>query len=162
VLVADLYDARYHALDQASIRAELRDPFGTSRDVTFQEELANPGTYTAPFVPRDEGVYEVSVSVDRNGTSVGTATHSFLVRSSRKEFHDATLKRSFLESIAQANAGVYYDAREASAIAPALRTRRTSSSVYRSEYLWDMPLLFGVVLVLLTAEWLYRRRKGLP
>jgi hypothetical protein len=43
-----------------------------------------------------------------------------------------------------------------------LRSRRTSTSIYTIDYLWDVPFLFGLVLVLLSAEWIWRRRKGLP
>jgi hypothetical protein len=87
---------------------------------------------------------------------------SFLVRPSRKEYYDATLKRGFLEGLAQANNGFYYAPAAVSDIAGNLRDRRTSTSVYHAEYLWDMPLILGLILLLLSAEWYYRRRKGLP
>ncbi len=40
--------------------------------------------------------------------------------------------------------------------------RKTSTSVFRTEYIWDMPLLFILAIIILAFEWFYRRRKGLP
>ena len=87
---------------------------------------------------------------------------SFLVQPSGLEFRDATLKREFLQRLADASGGAYYSLDDAADIPMNLRGRRTSTSIYRAEYLWDMPFLWGLVLLLLSAEWVYRRRKGLP
>jgi hypothetical protein len=84
------------------------------------------------------------------------------VQASRKEFHDATLKRDFLTHLVQTNQGVYYQPGEIEQLPNNLRGRRTSTSIYHAEYLWDMPAIWGLVLLLLSAEWIYRRRKGLP
>lgn len=156
------YDARFGPLAAADVRGLLTDPFGTTREVTFQEDLAQAGTYTALVVPQDEGLYQLDVSAATPEGEVGRHTQHFVVRPSRQEYYDATLKRAALEHLAGTSGGVYYEPSDAGEIPANLRGRRTSTSVYRAEYLWDMPLLFGLVLVLLSAEWIYRRRKGLP
>ncbi len=161
-MTVNVYDARYLPLGGALVQGLLTDPFGSVREVAFQEELTRAGTFTAPFVPQDEGVYELTVTAQADAGTVGSQTQTFLVRPSRKEFYDATLKRAFLEGLATANGGFYYAPTEAEAIPVNLRSRRTSTSIFRAEYLWDMPFLFGLVILLLSAEWIYRRRKGLP
>lgn len=161
-LSVNLFDKRYIPVERAEVRATVVDPFGSVREITFQPELTEAGTYTATFVPQEEGVYAIDVRAEVDGQVLGTQTEGFLVRPSNKEFYDATLKRAFLEGLTTANNGFYYTPAAASAIPENLRSRRTSTSIYRAEYLWDMPLLFGLVLLLLSAEWFYRRRKGLP
>jgi hypothetical protein len=115
-----------------------------------------------PFVPQDAGLYELSVVARTEGGVLNSQPSSFLVRPSNKEFYDATLKRAFLENLATTAGGRYYSPEDADAIPANLRSRRTSTSIFHAEYLWDMPLLFGLVILLLSAEWMYRRRKGLP
>ena len=161
-LTVNVYGVGYRPLAGAEVRGLLTDPFGGVRELIFEEELTTEGTFVAPFVPQDEGVYELEVIGETDDGHVGKQTRSFLVRPSNKEFYDATLKRAFLEGLAAANDGFYYAPDEVEAIPVNLRSRRTSTSIYRVEYLWDMPLIFGLVILLPSIEWIYRRRKGLP
>jgi len=57
---------------------------------------------------------------------------------------------------------MYYDPGDIGNLTANLTTRKTSTSIFRQEYIWDMPFIFGLVFLLLVAEWIYRRRKGLP
>lgn len=161
-LVVHVFDADYQPSNIDAVRGFLTDPFGGVEEIALQSDLTQPGTFTTTFLPPDEGVYQLDVEANIDGTPWHAHTQSFLVRPSKKEYYDATLKQSFLEGLAKANNGVYYDLASAGAIPENLRGRRTSTSVYRAEYLWDMPILLGLVMLLLCAEWMYRRRKGLP
>lgn len=161
-LVVNIFDADYQPYEAATVRGFLTTPFGGVEEVALQADLTQPGTFSATFLPPDEGVYQLDVEAEMNGVVWHAHTQSFLVRPSKQEYYDATLKASFLQSLAQANDGVYYDVTAVGAIPDNMRGRRTSTSVYRAEYLWDMPIVLGLVLLLLSAEWMYRRRKGLP
>ena len=161
-MTVNVYGTGYRPLGGAEVRGLLTDPFGGVRELAFEEELTAEGTYTTPFVALDEGVYELDVIAETDAGEIGSHTRSFLVRPSNKEFYDATLKRTFLEGLAAANNGYYYAPAAVEDIPINLRSRRTSTSIFRAEYLWDMPLLFALVILLLSVEWMYRRRKGLP
>ena len=159
----DLFDASYGPVPDAVLSATLTDPAGTATNVTFRPDLGSSGSYTATLLPASDGVYYLDVAATTaDGESIGGDRESFLVTPSRKEYYDAVLKRSFLEHLATTAGGFYYAPENADEIAPNLRGRRTSTSIYTIDYLWDMPFLFGLVLVLLSAEWIFRRRKGLP
>ncbi len=155
-VMVSVYDAEYRPIRRAVLHGTLVDPSGNERELRFDEDLIEDGSYSAMLAPRQEGIYELTVSVD----GVGRDRIGFLVRPSRREFQDAAQKRLFLEDLAT-SPGRYYTAAEAGSIPENLRGRRTSTSVFHLEYLWDMPLLFALVLTLLCAEWIYRRRKGL-
>ena len=158
-----LFDGRYGPLTGAAVEAVVVAPSGAERVLDVREALTEPGTYAAPFVADEEGLHTLAVTArDAAGVPVGTATEPLLIRPDGREFYDATLKRALLEDLATAAGGAYHAPDDAGAIPEALRTRRTSTSIYHAEYLWDLPLLFLLILVLLTAEWFYRRRKGLP
>ena len=161
-VTVNIYDTEFRPLDAAAVTGRITDPTGLSSEVALQPALTEPGAYVATYVPQEQGVYELAVTAEAEGVPVGAYTRSFLVRSSKQEYHDATLKRPFLASLAEASNGIYYDVAEVGTLPDNLRGRRTSTSIYRAEYLWDMPLLFLLVIILLSAEWLYRRRKGMP
>ncbi len=158
----DAFDERYRPVSEADLRATLTDPFGTAIDVAFRPDLGDAGSFTTTILPAVEGVYTLEVSAAAGGAEIGIDRQRFLVRPSRREYYDAVLKRPFLEHLAEKARGFYYAPEDADAIAPNLRGRRTSTSIFTIDYLWDMPFLFGLVLVLLSAEWIFRRRKGLP
>ncbi len=165
----NVFDERYRPVPEAEFTATLTDPLGTASEVVFRADLGEAGSYTSTILPASEGVYTIDVSAATGaafgtafGTAIGADRQSFLVRPSRREYYDAVLKRPSLERLAEAAGGFYYAPDDAGAIAPNLRGRRTSTSIYTIDYLWDMPFLFGLVLLLLSAEWIFRRRKGLP
>ncbi|GIV60564.1 MAG: membrane protein [Rhodothermaceae bacterium] len=161
-LAVTVVDADYEPVPEATVTAQVTGPAGADLPLAFRPALGEPGTYTATFVPETSGVYEVEVSARQDTTLLGTDTRSVLVAPSRREYYDATLKRGFLESLAEVAGGAYYTPADVRDLPDRLRNRRTSTSIFHTEYLWDMPLVFLLALALLSAEWFYRRRKGLP
>ena len=157
-----VYDEAYNVVSGAEVHGFVTDPLGGVDEVSFQEDLTEAGAYIASYVPRELGVYTVDVESMVGEERSEAKPESFLVQPSGMEFRDATLKREFLQRLAGASGGAYYSVAEAADIPMNLRGRRTSTSIYRAEYLWDMPFLWGLVFLLLSIEWVYRRRKGLP
>jgi uncharacterized membrane protein len=157
-----LYDPDFNPVDDAQVTGFVRDPYGAEQPVVFQSDLAEAGAYMATYVPADIGVYELDVEAASGDSTLRSRPQSFLVRSSQKEFFDATLKQDALQRLARASDGLYYEPADVAAIPANLRGRRTSASVYHAEYLWDMPALWGLILLLLCLEWVWRRRQGMP
>ncbi len=154
----DVYDQEYGALEGAQVEGTVTTPGGSVLPLRFDEDLALSGGYAARITPRDRGLYHLEVVATHAGRVVGRQKRSFVARPDQAEFFDATLKRSHLERMA----AHYYTPDEADMVPTNLRERRTSTSVFNGEYLWDMPALFILSILLLCAEWLYRRRQGLP
>ncbi len=152
-----VYDAAFRPLSGATVEGLWRNPDGTVELVSFVDDLAREGTYSAPITPAREGVYELEVEAVAAGEVVGRHARSYLVRRQNLEYYDATQKKDWLASLAT----VYYTPDEAADIPVNLRSMRTSTSVYRASYLWDMPLLLIMAVLLLCGEWYYRRQHGL-
>jgi uncharacterized membrane protein len=158
----NVFDEDFVPLDFIQVDGTITDPFGSVSEISFRPDLSEDGEYLSSYIPQDQGVYEINVEAIRDGQVIGKHYQSFLSRTSKEEFFNATLKRKFLENLVEANDGVYYAADELESIPVNVQTRKTSTSVFRNEYLWDMPLLFILALIILSIEWIYRRRKGLP
>ena len=160
-LSVKVYDDTFGPVEGAVVEGVLTGPEGRAQPLRFDEALARSGTYTATVAPAVDGRYALAVTATRDGEVLGARERSILGRPNQTEYFDATLKRALLEQMAQA-AGYYYTPAEALEVPVNLRERRSSTSVYHAEYLWDMPALFILSILLLCAEWLYRRRQGLP
>ena len=161
-LTVRVYDEVSSAVSGATVRGFVTDPFGGVKEVVFQEDLTEQGGYLATFVPQDLGVYGIDVEAYQDDQEMRSKPQSFLVQAPTEEFRDATLKQDFLKRLAASSGGYYYEYEEAGQIPASLRGRRTSTSIYRTEYLWDMPVIWIAIFLLLSIEWVYRRRKGLP
>ncbi len=157
-----VFDELYTAVSGATVRGFVTDPYGGIEEIGLQEDLTEEGSYLASFVPQALGVYRLDVEAQIGDTRMYSKPESFLTQPSGREYRDATLKREFLERLADASGGAYYASDDVSAIPANLRGRRTNTSIYQSEYLWDMPILWGLIFLLLSIEWVFRRRKGLP
>ena len=166
-VAVDVFDGAYRPVEGQTLNAVVEDPRGREQTLVLREELLDAGRYAGAFTPSQAGLHRITVVVDGqpidattdDGSS--TAREAFLVRPPRNEFYDATRNTTLLRAIADESGGAFYEPAAAAAIPEQLRSRRTASSVYHSEYIWDAPLWLILPMLLLCAEWFYRRRKGL-
>ncbi len=161
-LSVDLFSDTFKAIDGGDVSALLTKPDGSIERIDFQAELTEDGKYSKDILPQVNGLYKLSVVASKDGQTLLSTDQHFQIRPSNREYFDATLKRDYLESLAQTAGGFYYSADQVSNIPTNLSQRKTSTSIFTWEYLWDMPFLFGIILLLLSIEWISRRRKGLP
>ncbi len=157
-----VYDEDYDPVELASVRGKVTGPDGTENDINFRSDLNEDGVYISSYVPSRSGVFDISVEAYSGESLLGKHDQKILSRPSKKEYYDAVLKRTFLRDLAERNGGFYYDANNTSLVTDNMKTRKTSTSVYKTDYLWDMPVIYLLALILLSAEWIYRRRKGMP
>ena len=152
-----VYDPAFMPQGGADVEALMVGPDGAVEPVAFTENLTRAGMYTTRFTPETDGVYELRVKARTADGAVHQSERSFLARQQNLEYYDATLKQDWLASLAT----TYYEPADAAEVPVQLRTRRTSTSVYRAAYLWDMPLILLLCVLVLCGEWFFRRRSGL-
>jgi len=157
----NVFDSNYDPIPFIDVKGVVSDPSGQRAEMVFHPELTQEGEYVSEFVPGSRGVFEIDVVANKDGRVIGSDRQSILARSSKKEFYDATLKRDFLETLAGESGGLYYDPVNAAEIPFNLRTRKSETSIMRTKYLWDMPFIYLIIIILLAGEWVYRRRRGL-
>jgi len=157
----NVFDSNYDPIPFIDVKGVVSDPSGQRLEMDFHPELTQEGEYVSEFVPGSRGVFEIDVVANQDGRVIGSDRQSILARSSKKEFYDATLKRDFLETLARESGGLYYDPVNAAEIPFNLRTRKSETSITRTKYLWDMPFIYLIIIILLAGEWVYRRRRGL-
>jgi len=120
--------------------------------------------FAGSVVPDEDGVYRVEItarSKGKDGALIGTAATSFVAGPVNYEAKDAALNRELLTRVAVDTGGQYYELGSISDMVEDL-THTESASSQRTAYdLWDMPINFLLVVLLASAEWFIRKRKGL-
>ena len=103
----------------------------------------------------------MEVSSSGKGHQKGYASLSFLVADSLYEVRDAALNSEMLAKIVQAGGGKYYHPGTAGRLVEDLEANRRVQIVDIQLDVWDIPIVFFLMLACFGMEWLLRRRKGL-
>jgi uncharacterized membrane protein len=119
------------------------------------------GVFETTFRPADPGVYRVTADARRGGTVLGSATASMLVGGADFEMTDPRLNTQLLQRIALASGGRVVAATEISTLAESLRARLPAAALAASRDLWNTSWSFLLIVILLSTEWVLRRRWGL-
>jgi hypothetical protein len=157
-----VFDQFYDPLNFAEVTGIITNPMGETQEVKFIHELNDTGEYTYNFVPQRSGIYQITIRAHKENKLVGEIDESLLSRFSKQEYYNAGLKKDFLKNLAEVTGGKYYPPENAADIPLNMKSKKTSKSILSSEYIWDIPFLFFLVVFLLSFEWVYRRRMGLP
>jgi hypothetical protein len=77
------------------------------------------------------------------------------------EFFGAALQEAALRRITDETGGRYYTPATMRALPEDVSFTESGATVIEHRDLWDMPILLVALLGLLSAEWTWRRRRGL-
>ena len=97
----------------------------------------------------------------RGADSARTASTSLLVDDRGADVAQAEQRPAVLRRIAEETGGRYYTIDEAGRLADDAMFTESGVTVRESKDLWDMPVVFILLALLLGAEWGYRRWQGL-
>jgi uncharacterized membrane protein len=161
-LVAQLRDAAYHRVNDAVVAARVTGPDGKAVEVALPWTAQRDGEYGASFVPGTPGLHHVVLEAKRGQETV--ASDSFVVDAGdgNAEFFGAEMRAPLLKRIAEETGGRYYTLSTLARLPE--EVRYSGQGVTRTEQydLWDLPILFLLLILLLGAEWGYRRLRGMP
>jgi len=110
---------------------------------------------------QEPGLYRVRAEARRGTEALGAADRWFYVGGSDREFADPRLNEGVLRRIARASGGRYASASDASQVLPWLGAAIPQSAAPERHDVWHQPWVYAVVIALLSAEWVLRRRWGL-
>ena len=97
----------------------------------------------------------------RGGTDAGTAAASFLVGGADVEMTDPRLHLPVLSRLTSASGGQLFQTAQLPALLEALRLNAPAAALAARRDLWHNGWALGLIVSLLAAEWLLRRRWGL-
>jgi uncharacterized membrane protein len=154
-------DSAYVRTNGASVSAELVAPGGEVSKLPFEWATDRDGEYTALMVPGANGVHTVNVTAALGKDTIRSTVGYVRVADPTAEFFGAEMRPSVLRQFAEETGGKFYRTSEASRLAEDIVYTTSGATEVQRLDLWDMPINFVLILSLLGAEWLYRRRRGL-
>jgi len=160
-LTVEVSDSAYREVNDALVTATVTAPDGTVEYVSLDWTLERDGEYMGAFRPSSAGAHNVAVHALRNELPLGSNAISVYVGPSDTEFFDAGLRRTLLERIAQETGGRYYTAANLTNLPEDLRYIGGGITLAEELELWDMPILFLLLVGLIGCEWAFRRKRGL-
>jgi hypothetical protein len=119
------------------------------------------GEYRASFLPEEKGSYELNVEATRDGESLGTAEGYVESDELEDEYFQAEMRTPLLERIADETGGRFYTPDTVARLPEDMSYTEGGTTVQERRDLWDMPILFLLLVGLIGSEWGYRKLRGL-
>ena len=151
----------YADVNDATVTVTLTAPSGKTTTMPLEWSLRNDGSYTARLTPTDTGRYTIEAVAQRGREPAQSALGTLLVDDGGADVAPAELQQALLQRIASATGGRYYPLEDAGQIATDAVFTNAGVTVREAKDLWDMPAVLLLLLLLLSAEWGYRRWRGL-
>ena len=160
---AELADSSFVRRNDARVLARVRSPSGVEREIPLEWVVDRDGEYEGSYSSEELGVHAVTVvatNAQRASESIEDSAH-IAVADLGAEFYGAEMRRPLLTRIADETGGRFYTPATMRTLPEDIAMSKRGVTVVQQMDLWDMPVVLVLLVVLLSAEWAYRRRRGL-
>lgn len=135
------------------------DGAAASQQIKLQPDRSQPGLYEGYFTPPKPGRYRMEAN--ENDRKVSSFTE-FQVSDIRQELTETDMRLENLKRIADLTGGATLGVRELPKLALLVNGESLTTTVRSERPLWDHWLVILLLVGLLGAEWILRRRHDLP
>lgn len=160
-ITTEVVDSAYVSVNNVQVNAHVTTPSGEELLLPLEWTVERDGEYQARFEPGERGLYDIRVEAERNGEHLGNATTHIQVAEPVDEFFDSEMQAPLLRRIAEETGGGFYTSETVDALPEDVRFTESGSTVYEELDLWDMPIVFFLLMTLIAGEWSYRKWRGL-
>jgi hypothetical protein len=162
-VMARVLNEDYSGVADARLEAVLRSGGADVTRVTLAPRAESHGFYEATLPPQTQaGAFDLEV-VRLDAVMPERVETSFLVTASRRPIEMGTVRpsRDTLEALAKGTGGRVVTPDRLAELAEAFGEGRGTVQERREIALWNHPLVLLLLALLLTAEWLLRKKGGL-
>jgi len=160
VITGELYNDNYQLVNDAEVRLVITDP-GKKEFRYILDRTDN--AYKLDIGQLPAGTYNYSAKVNFQGKEL-TSGGSFTVKAAEKELFDLVADFGLLRQISDESGGKFLRVDEIDRLASLIRSNEAIKPVIKSDRKTDplinLKWIFGLLALLLTAEWLLRRYMG--
>jgi hypothetical protein len=160
-IVASIADSTFIEVNDASVSVDVTSPSGMVQSVPLEWTVEEDGEYAGEFQPAEMGDYEIRVNADRGEASLGQDIAYVHVAPSDREYFGAARRTQVLQRIADDTGGRFYTPDQVATLPEDITVTGAGVTLAEEHDLWDMPALFLLMILLMGAEWGYRRVRGL-
>jgi uncharacterized membrane protein len=146
---------------EARVQAIVTAPNGNEQVMPLAPQSSTAGVYTANLRLAQAGDYLLRVEAEDGERVMRSAETRLRVSPEGDEYFHSELNETRLRQLARETGGRYFAAQDSGRLADAVDENLPAARALLRYELWDMPALFLLLVLLLCAEWGYRRRRGL-
>jgi uncharacterized membrane protein len=159
-LTATVRDKEYTPAPDARVVVHIIGPEGSSALVDMTPVPNNAGTFQAEWTAEKPGSYVAEVTAARGAEELGRDVLTFERTDGVAENFHTEQNRDLLEKLSSQTGGRYWKAEELERLPSEISYSEGGISVRDTKELWNMPIVFLVLLGLMSGEWLLRRKWG--
>jgi uncharacterized membrane protein len=159
-LSADVRDKNYLPAADAHVEAHILGPAGTAAEIELTPDPNAPGTFRADWAAEKSGSYLTEVTATRGKEEVGRDVLTFARMDGAAENFHTGQNRELLEKLSSETGGRYWKPQDISKLPGEISYSEAGITVRDTKELWNMPIIFLLLLALRSAEWLLRRKWG--
>lgn len=158
---AEVDDSSFTRVNDANVVATVTAPDGTITEVPLEWVLARDGEYRGRFTPQQPGLHDIRIAARRGNNSLGEDRIWVNSAESNAEYFNAHLHADLLKRVADETGGRYYTPATVKSLAEDISYTGRGDTVTERKDLWDMPIVFLLLVSLIGFEWVFRRARGL-
>jgi uncharacterized membrane protein len=159
-LRAEVRDKSYLPTNGADVQARIIEPDGAAETVTLRPQPLSPGVYAASWTVPQDGSYVAEISAKSGGTVLGSDVTTFRREDGAAENFHQEQNRELLQKLADQTGGHYYSGRDTRKLPREISFSEAGITARENKDLWNMPVVFLLLLAIRSAEWLLRRGWG--
>jgi len=160
---AQVHDREFKPAADVRVTAHIVGPEGVSAVLDLAPSQDTPGLYEAEWSAEKPGVYLAEVTAGSTGSKpqeLGRDVLTFQREDGVAENFHTEQNRSLLEQLSAQTGGRYWGPSELKDLPRDISYSEAGISVRTTNELWNMPIVFLLLVGLLIAEWLLRRKWG--
>jgi uncharacterized membrane protein (DUF373 family) len=155
---AQVYGADMSQRDDAAI--DLHVTSAERSEVVAMRNRGN-GRYDGDFTPWAEGEYRFSGTAAVGFDTLGSDRGLFAVEAYNIELVDPRARFDLLQQIAEVSGGAFVPVRSADSLLATLQFTPKTMTARKEIPLWNRAWMFWIIIALLCAEWVIRKRSGM-
>jgi hypothetical protein len=162
-LTAQVRDRQFQGDANAHVTAHILGPGNVNAFLDLTPSRDAPGKYQTEWTADEPGTYVAEVLAERPGNppeELGRDALTFERSDGVAEKFHTEQNRQLLEQLASDTGGRYWKPTELKNLARDISYSEAGISVRNTKELWDMPVVFLLLLGLPIGEWLLRRKWG--
>ena len=166
-LTATVRDLQYNPASDAKVEAHILGPTGINAVIEMTPVADTPGQFQAAWTAAKTGEYLTEVIARRadpatgNVKEIGRDVLTFQRRDGVAENFHTEQNRDLLEHLATQTGGRYWKPADLSGLPAAVPYSEAGVTIRETRDLWDLPLVFLILIALRFSEWWLRRRWGI-
>ncbi|HUA92610.1 MAG TPA: glutamine amidotransferase [Terracidiphilus sp.] len=162
-LTAQVRDRQFQPAADAHVTAHIVGPAGADAMVEMAPSQETPGLYQADWTADKPGAYLAEITAGSAGTSqsLGSDVITFQREDGIAENFHTEQNRRLLEQLSAETGARYWKPSELANLPRDISYSEAGISVRNTKELWNMPIVFLLLLGLPVAEWLLRRKWGI-